>query len=169
MKIFLETERFYLREMMAEDARGLYLMDSDPEVHKYLGNNPVKDLETCVAVVRKQYEENGIGRWSVVSKDSHEFVGWCGMKLNKEPRNGYDIYYDIGYRLQRRHWGKGIGKECAMACLEYALKEMKLKEIHAAAHSENLASNKILRGIGLVFQNQFTDEGELWNWYTLKI
>lgn len=158
--------------MIAEDAPGLFIMDSDPEVHKYLGNNPVKDLETCygvVDIVRRQYEENGIGRWSVVGKANNEFVGWCGMKLNKEPRNGYDLYYDIGYRLQRRHWGKGKGKECAAACLDYALKEMKLKEIHAGAHSENLASNKILTGIGLAFQNQFTDKGELWNWYTLKI
>lgn len=168
MRIYLETPRFILREMLPIDADGLFIMDSDAEVHRYLGNKPIESREQCrdvVNLVRKQYEENGIGRWSIVDKETLEFIGWAGLKLNKEERNGYINYYDIGYRLQRKHWGKGVASECAQACERYAFEVLELKNLYAAAHVANVASNKVLLKIGMTWKNEFEEEGEQWNWY----
>ena len=41
MNIFVETERLILREILPTDVEGLFELDSDPEVHRYLGNKPV--------------------------------------------------------------------------------------------------------------------------------
>jgi RimJ/RimL family protein N-acetyltransferase len=38
MKIFVETERLILREVMPEDVDGFFALDSDPEVVKYFKN-----------------------------------------------------------------------------------------------------------------------------------
>jgi len=38
--IILETERFYLREMTLSDAKHLFLLNEDPDVTKYTGDNP---------------------------------------------------------------------------------------------------------------------------------
>ena len=35
MKIFAETDRFLLRELLPSDIDGMFELDSDPEVHKY--------------------------------------------------------------------------------------------------------------------------------------
>jgi RimJ/RimL family protein N-acetyltransferase len=78
MKVFVETERLILREMLPEDEKGMFELDSDPEVHRYLGNNPVKSIDqvrNIINSVRLQYKENGIGRWAVIEKASNEFIG----------------------------------------------------------------------------------------------
>ena len=42
MKALLETERLILREILPTDIEGMFELDSNPIVHKYLGNKPVK-------------------------------------------------------------------------------------------------------------------------------
>ena len=42
MNIKIETERFYLREVIPSDENGIFELDSNPAVHTYLGNNPIQ-------------------------------------------------------------------------------------------------------------------------------
>lgn len=51
MRIFVETERLILREILPTEADGLFQLDSDPEVQKYLVNNPIKNKERAIAVI----------------------------------------------------------------------------------------------------------------------
>ena len=88
-KIFAETERLILREILDTDEDAFFEMDADPEVHRYLGNNPVKtkeEIKAAIKFIRQQYIDNGIGRWALIEKSTGEFVGWGGMKLIKETR-----------------------------------------------------------------------------------
>ena len=58
MTIFAETDRLILREIIPEDEVGLFQLDSDPEVHKFLGNKPVENIEQTrevISFIRKQY------------------------------------------------------------------------------------------------------------------
>jgi ribosomal-protein-alanine N-acetyltransferase len=170
MQIFVETERLILREMLEEDLVGMYELDSDPEVHRYLGNRPLKKKEEALEIirsVRQQYIDRGIGRWSVIEKESNDFIGWAGLKLEKKEINNYADYYDLGYRLRRKFWGKGIGRECAFETLKYGFGNMDLKEIFAAAHIQNQASNKILRGLGLKYLETFKYDRSFHNWYRI--
>lgn len=170
MKIFLETERLILREMLLTDAEGMYALDSDPEVHRYLGNRPVKDMAQIIEVikfVRQQYVENGIGRWAIVDRETKEFVGWAGLKLVTEQINGHINYHDLGYRLRKKYWGQGIATECAAACLDYGFETLGLTEIYAAAHIDNIASNKILTNLGFRFIETFDYDGSMHKWYNI--
>ena len=45
MKPIVETERLILRELLAKDAEAMFAMDCDPDVHKFLGNNPIQKLK----------------------------------------------------------------------------------------------------------------------------
>ncbi len=75
MKVFVETERLILREIMPIDVEGMFELDSNPIVHKYLGNNPVKAKEQsmkAINFIRQQYEERGVGRWVAIEKSSGE-------------------------------------------------------------------------------------------------
>ena len=52
-----------------DDVDPFFEMDSDPEVHKYLGTQPVQNKDQIVETiryVRQQYIDNGIGRWAIV-------------------------------------------------------------------------------------------------------
>jgi ribosomal-protein-alanine N-acetyltransferase len=109
MNVYLEAERLILRELQLSDVDGMYEMDSDPDVHQYLGKQPVKSKEevfNVIQFIRQQYIDYGIGRWAMIDKRSNDFIGWAGLKWVTEPINGHVHYYDLGYRLR-----KNIGVE----------------------------------------------------------
>ncbi len=170
MKIFAETERLILREILQSDLDGMFELDSDPEVQKYLGNKIVSDKNQIAEVinfVRQQYIDNGIGRWAVIDKRTNAFIGWTGLKFVTELTNGRKNYYDLGYRIVRKYWGQGIATETAMLSLDYAFTKLKINEVYAAASCENLASNKILQNIGMSFIETFYYEDIKCNWYKI--
>lgn len=51
MRIFVETERLILREILPTEADGLFQLDSDTEVQKHLVNNPIKNKERAIAEI----------------------------------------------------------------------------------------------------------------------
>ena len=78
VRIFAETERLILREILPSDVDGMYELDSDPEVHKYLGNKTITNKEQNIEIIdsiRRQYKENGIGRFAILDKKTHDFMG----------------------------------------------------------------------------------------------
>lgn len=171
MKLILKTERLILREMLVSDAEALFEMDSNPKVHQYLWNKPLKnssEVQSYIESVNNQYLENNIGRFVVVLKETNELIGWAGLKYNTEMVNNKIHFYDIGYRLNERFWGKGYASEASFAWLDYGFNVMKIKVMEAAAHSDNIASNKILLKIGLKMTEQYLEDGVYWNWYELK-
>lgn len=170
MKIFVETERLLLREITPADAQGFYDLDSDPAVVKYLGNQPATDIQQCrdtIEWVRKQYRENGIGRWAIVEKESNQFVGWTGLKYVKETVNNHTNFYDVGYRLIKKFWGKGYATESGFASLQYGFEQLKLKEIYAAADVNNLASRNVLEKLRLKQLEKFEYYGRPHLWYKI--
>lgn len=175
MKVYIETERLILREIQTTDLDGMFELDSNPDVHKYLGNNPIKTKEQAEDVIKfihQQYDNLGIGRFAAIEKSSGDFIGWSGIKLNtgeKEMLNGKTDFYDIGYRFIPRYWGKGYATESALAALKYGFETMNLEQIVGAAEVENIGSNKVLQKIGLKFINEFDDdEFDTCNWYELN-
>ena len=174
MKIFAETERLILREIMHSDLDGLFELDSDPLVVKYLDMAPLKtkeEAEKSIDYILKQYRERGIGRWAVIEKASGEFIGWSGLKLNQgenETLNGKYNFYDIGYRFIPRYWGKGYATESALVALDYGFKEMNYDTITGIALIGNIASNKVLQKIGLIHIEDFKYKNTQACWYELN-
>ncbi|WP_375241571.1 GNAT family N-acetyltransferase [Lacinutrix sp.] len=174
MTFNIETERLRLRELRKSDLEGMFKLDSNPNVHKYLGNKPIKtktEAQKILDSVLQQYTERGIGRFAVIEKASGDFIGWSGLRLNTEYNmNGFTKYYDVGYRLIERFWGKGYATESGKASVDYAFNTMKLPELYATTEISNQASHNALLKIGLQYKTDFFFEQEQMNlrWYTIK-
>lgn len=167
----IETERFYIRPLIAKDAAGIFELDSNPQVHTYLGNNPIKTLaeaENVIRLIQKQYEDLGIGRWAIIEKSTGNFVGWTGFKFIIEPTNNRVNYHDLGYRLIERYWGKGIATETAKACLKYAFEVLKLEEVYGICDVDNTGSKNILEKCGLKLTDTFDNDGVQHYWFEIK-
>lgn len=170
MQIIAETERLIIRELLPEDATGMFKMDSDPEVHRYLGNDPVKDIEqirNVISFIRQQYVDNSIGRWAVIEKESGEFIGWTGLKLMRETVNNHTNYYDFGYRFVKSRWGKGYATETAAPSLQYGFDVLQADAIYAMADEGNTASRRVLQKAGLQFIEMFDYEDTQHAWYKI--
>lgn len=169
--IHLETDRLLLRDLMPEDEKGLFLLDSDAEVHRYLGGNPINSLKQAQEVIefiRRQYQENGIGRWAVIEKHSGHFVGWSGFKFVRETTNGCVNFYDLGYRLVRNAWGKGYATEAAKALVNLGFTKLALTTIYAMADGRNKNSIRVLQKAGFLHQGRFEYEGIPHEWFKIS-
>ncbi|WP_412984727.1 GNAT family N-acetyltransferase [Pontimicrobium sp. IMCC45349] len=152
----LETERLYLRELTALDAKNFYMLNLDPEVMKYTGDVPFKSIDSAKQFLENysDYKNNGVGRWVVILKSTQAFIGWCGIKYTSELDE-----YDIGYRFFKNHWHKGYATEAAKACIDLGFKTHNIKTIVGRAMTENKASIKVLEKIGLAHAKNFDFDG----------
>ncbi|MES2838178.1 MAG: GNAT family N-acetyltransferase [Bacteroidota bacterium] len=171
MKIVPETERLILREIEFTDENDLFEMDSDPEVHLYIENNPVKsivEIKKIIELLKKQYQENGIARWAVVLKNTNECIGWAGLKYFKTPLNNHNNFYELGYRFKKKHWGQGYATESSKEILDFGFKNFNIDKIFAITHPDNLNSKKVLSKLGFDYTETFDYDGDLTDWFELK-
>lgn len=173
MNLTLETERLVLRPLELSDAVAMFSMDSNPNVHRYLWQNPTQHIEETHAIIEKvqaQYVRNGIGRFATLLKDTGEFIGWTGIKyIDDHVENGNTNFFDYGYRLDEKFWNKGYATEASILWLGYGFDQLKIDIMNAYTHQENAASNHILQKIGMNFMESYPDKtGETWNWWRLS-
>ena len=158
----IETERLILREILPSDADAMFELDSDPEVHRYLGNASVKSRKKILEIIdfiRGQYNVFGIGRWAVVLKENNKFIGWAGLKYVNEPMNALSGYYDLGYRFTRKYWGKGYATEASAALMDYAFNKLKIPCVYALIEADNLKSRRVLEKVGFHEDKPMTIDG----------
>lgn len=153
MHIVFETARLLLRRFTEQDSALILALNSNPEIVKYV-HEPVLTSEKeakkiLTDIILPQYKNN-LGRWAIHTKDTMEFIGWCGLKYRPELEE-----IDLGYRLIQKAWGNGFATEAARKSLEHGFKHLNLKLITGRAHVENIASIKVLEKIGM----DFTGEG----------
>ena len=54
MNLQLETDRLLLRPLELSDAEAMFAMDRNPEVHKYLWQQPVQEIEEVIKVIIRE-------------------------------------------------------------------------------------------------------------------
>ena len=143
--------------MTLEDAKSLYLLNLDPDVIKYTGDAAFESIEEASMFLKNydHYEVYGMGRWAVILKENGAFCGWCGLKYTPAQDE-----YDIGFRLLKDYWNKGIATEAAKACIEYGFTKLNIKRIVGRAMADNQASVRVLEKIGLKYLTTYNFEGE---------
>ncbi|MFP9099133.1 GNAT family N-acetyltransferase [Flavobacterium sp. RHBU_24] len=166
----LQSSRLYYRELLPTDDVHMFALDSLPEVHTYLYDPVVSDIRQSrdvIAYVRSQYTERGIGRMAALIKGTDEFIGWVGLKLERDI-NGRGQFYDIGYRLMPQYWGKGYATEATLFFLDYAFNVLGAEEVNAFAFPTNGASLRVLEKCGLKQVETFTYNGQESVWLEIK-
>lgn len=148
MSKILETSRFYLREIKPDDAENAYLLNLDPEVIQYTGDEPFDSVQEAKNFLEKydHYKKYGYGRWAVILKEDESFLGWCGLKYDLELNE-----HDIGYRFFKKYWGRGYATESAKACIRLGFEHFDMPFIVGRAMKANIASIAVLKKIGLEY------------------
>ena len=171
MKLPIITERLMLRKLTQKDIDNIFLLDSNPEVMKYVGVPPVTNKQESAKMIENiinQYEKNGTGRLAVIEKESNQFIGWSGIKLLTEEVNGFKNVYELGYRFLPEFWGKGYATESAIASLDLGFNQLNADKIYAYADVGNESSSRILTKLGFENKGTFLDKGDICNWYELE-
>jgi [ribosomal protein S5]-alanine N-acetyltransferase len=167
----IETDRLILRELEFSDTDDLFEMDSDPEVHLYIDNTPdetIEDTRNTIEFFKNQVNEGGFPILAIVNKQTNECLGWSGLKYSEDLVNNHKNFYELGYRLKKKHWGNGYATESSKAIIEAAFENLKIDSIFAMANPKNINSKNVLLKIGFHFKEIFEYEGHLESWFELS-
>ncbi len=148
METIIATERMILRRFSVDDAGDFLDLNSDPEVVRYAEKTVMKSLDEARRALLdaplKDYDRYGYGRLAVILKADEELVGFCGMKFL--PELGLN---ELGYRLKKKCWGRGLATEAAAATLGYARSTLGLDYVIALIVEGNSASVRVVEKLGM--------------------
>ena len=153
--MMLETERLILRRWENRDLGPFAVMNADPEVLRYIGlGNPLTREESDAFVHRIEagFEEHGFGLWCVEPRDEAvSCIGFTGLAI---PAFLPEVLpaVEIGWRLARSHWGRGLATEAATAVVAYAFDDLRLERIVSIRDPDNRASGRVMEKLGMVHE-----------------
>jgi RimJ/RimL family protein N-acetyltransferase len=145
----LRTERLALRRLVPTDVDDLTGLDGDPEVMRLLTNGKPTPRHVIAdrvlpAQLRVYERFPGLGRWIAADRATGEFLGWFALDPDEDGRGA-----ELGYRLRRAVWGRGLATEGSRALVAYALDEVGLDRVWAQTMAVNAASRRVMEKAGL--------------------
>jgi [ribosomal protein S5]-alanine N-acetyltransferase len=146
--VLLETARLVLRRLSMNDLDEMARLNGNPDVMRYIGDGSVwtrAQSEARIRRILKVYEIfPGLGLWIGEEKVSRKFVG--AYALIYIPKT---VEVEVGYRLQKSAWGRGLATEGASALVRYGMFELGLDRVVGLTHPDNGASKHVLMKSGL--------------------
>ncbi|HYH34032.1 MAG TPA: GNAT family N-acetyltransferase, partial [Nocardioides sp.] len=131
-------------------------LDSDPEVLRLIfGRALSRDevvLEHLPRRLRPEGPARGIGYWAGF-EDGH-FVGWWTLAVDDEDPHTAEL----GYRLRRDAWGRGLATEGSAALLDHAFVTLGLPSVWAATLSVNSGSRAVMAKLGMTHVRTTVEE-----------
>ncbi|WP_339951285.1 GNAT family N-acetyltransferase [uncultured Albimonas sp.] len=167
-----ETPRLRLRPRRREDLADCLAMDRDPEVTRWIPG-PWDDPAAHEAFVRARIEAEhgeGLGYWVIHERAAPErFLGWILLipedpgdavapagGAGPRPVGGADGLaraapgeVEIGWRLARAAWGRGIATEAALPVARHAFATLGLPRLAADIATGNAGSRRVAEKIGM--------------------
>lgn len=145
----LTTERLTMRPPHRGDEDALFALHSDAEVMRYFSEPPWSDPERATRQVDDDaaaFERGDYFRFAIVLSETQRLIGNCTLfALHRQNRRA-----EIGYALQRGHWGKGYMNEALGALLAHAFDELDLNRLEADIDPRNEASAVCLERLGFI-------------------
>ena len=150
----LTTSRLRLEPYTDAHLDALNALNADPEVYRFLSGKPETREETLAIIerVKARWIEIGYSWWAFIERDSGELVGaGCLQNLRREatPLPDPACPMEIGWRLRRDRWGRGLATEAAVAIADFAFATRHPDELFAVCIPENAASASVMLRLGM--------------------
>ena len=145
----IETKRLVLRPFNLGDLDDFATICADAAVMRYIGDGQALDRESSEQLLNwiiAQYEICGFGLLATVLKENNNLLGFCGLIQQKIDE---ESHIELGYRLDRAFWSKGIATEAAFAIGNYACSQLKISHLVSIIQIDNIASKRVAQKIGM--------------------
>jgi RimJ/RimL family protein N-acetyltransferase len=145
----LRTERLLLRAWRPSDLEAFAELNADPEVMEHFPA-PLDRAESDAAARRidAHFAVHGFGLWAVEAPGIAEFAGFVGLAVPSFEA-AFTPCVEVGWRLARRHWGRGYATEGARAALAFGFERRGLEEIVSFTAAPNLRSRRVMERLGM--------------------
>ena len=103
----------------------------------------------------------GFTFWAVVNRETGALIGDCGLA----PREWRGPEIEVGYRIARSHWGRGLATEATLASLEAGFEHFDLPEIFGRTKRRNTPSRRVMEKAGMEYVGLPRLGGSRWAMY----
>jgi RimJ/RimL family protein N-acetyltransferase len=151
----LLTARLRLRRWRDDDVDAMERINAHPEVSRWIGDGSGCDRVATAAEIagfERVWETYGYGRFAVELLDTGELVGFTGMAILGDVPEIMPAV-EIGWRLGRPYWGRGLATEASAAALAFAA-QAGLRRVVAVHLVGNDASARVMRRLGMHFDRE---------------
>ena len=147
--IEFETSRLRLRQWQESDREPFASMNADPAVMEFfpaLQSRTASDAS--IDAWQSQFAAQGWSNWAAEFIESSQFIGFVGLSV---PRRvlPFSPCVEIGWRLARAFWGRGLATEAAQGALRVGLERLGLTEIVSFTAVGNHRSRAVMERIGM--------------------
>jgi RimJ/RimL family protein N-acetyltransferase len=147
----LTTERLLLREWRQDDLAPFAALNADPEVMRYFPKLLTsRQSDDLARYAQGMIALHGWGLWAVEVRGGAPFIGFVGLN-----RPGFEAHFipaiEVGWRLDRTHWGHGYATEAAAAALSFAFEQLDCPEVVAFTSLVNERSRRVMRRLGMTY------------------
>lgn len=145
----LTTERLRLIPFAMEHLEGLYEINADPDVMRYIRPVQTKDeVENWITGQQSAWAKYGFGWWAIVHRDTQAVIGAaCLQHLAHLETNPLEI----GWRLRPAAQGKGYATEAGRAAMAFAFNVIGVSKLMSVAHPENVGSTRVMERLGMTY------------------
>ncbi len=166
--VITESKRLFLRHFHVGDLDAMLEVFGDPEVMRFGRGPQTREwvqgwLRGCL---EDYYQKWGFGLWAIVPKPDRRVIGYCGLTrfddVDGRPED------EIGYRLARAFWGRGLATEAALLVRDYSFGILTLSRLVALIHPDNAASIRVAEKTGLHHEKDVTFRGQLTRLYAIQ-
>ncbi|HYF45805.1 MAG TPA: GNAT family N-acetyltransferase [Acidimicrobiales bacterium] len=145
----LRTDRLLLRRWRDADRAPFAEMNADPEVMEHfvrpLGRDESDDM---VDRIEAHFDREGWGLWAVEVLDDGRFAGFVGL-WPTPPDLPFSPAVEVGWRLARHAWGRGVATEGAEAALADGWTRVGLDEVVSMTTVTNVRSQRVMQRLGM--------------------
>jgi len=147
------TPSLTLRPVTHSDFKIAHQLLSDPEVMRFSLNGPYSEEKTTDFINHciQQTENKLPSLLAVINTATGLLIGFCGFY--KQKINGVKEI-ELGYRLLKEYWGKGLATEAARAMKQHAFDEMGLTRLISIIEKDNIGSIRVAEKTGLKLEKE---------------
>jgi RimJ/RimL family protein N-acetyltransferase len=132
----------------SDHAGRLIELDSDPEVMRHInGGRP-----TTRADAERRLRDAAGFMFIATDASSDEFLGWFSIRPSTSTER------ELGYRLRRAVWGRGLATEGALEMIGFAFADPMVERVWAQTMTVNTASRRVMERSAMRFVRTFVDD-----------
>jgi ribosomal-protein-alanine N-acetyltransferase len=166
--VVAEARRVFLRHFHVADLDAMAEVFGDPEVmHFGPGPQPREWVRRWLHGCLEDYHQKwGFGLWAIVHRADRRVLGYCGLTRFDDIDGRPEI--ELGYRLARPFWGRGLATEAAGVARDYALGVLTLPRLVAIIDPANAASIRVAEKTGLRYEKDVVFRASLRKLYVIQ-
>jgi RimJ/RimL family protein N-acetyltransferase len=141
----LKLARLQLRRPKLSDADALLAIGSDPEVARYAEWPLSTEIGPQLERLRQRpalWDSGAEYYWVITLLHDDRAIGAISSRVLLHTA-------DVGYLLDRHHWGNGYATEAARAVVAWAFSVPAIRRVWATCDTANVASARVLEKAGL--------------------